>query len=607
MSTLHNEDPLIGQCLANYRLERVIGRGGMATVYYGTDIKLNRPVAVKVIDARYRNNPAYAERFIRESQIVATWRHQNILQIYYADDQDDLYYFAMEYVDGLDLRQLVDMYNQDNTLMPHEDVLRIGYAVADALDYAHTHGVIHRDVKPSNVMVAYTGQVLLTDFGLAMQVTEGSIGEVFGTPHYMAPEQARRSADAVPRSDIYSMGVILFELVTGMVPFNDESPTSVALMHLTESPPLPSEFNPKLPRGVDDVILQALQKEPQERYATCRQLVEALHESLMGEAADPNLLPPFPAMIERSRVVNGRDRELTMNYLTVAERLALHQQLRVDDLTTPYPDPDIDPVSSPSIPEERPEPSSGRLTRTQRSWLIGGVALIGMILVIGFGGRALWGNPAVEVEPTPPSVALAVDQPDDTPTPPNPTATLPQPPISTAEPTATPRLLVVDNPTVTATVEPSSTPPITPASIGPAPTQTPSVIIEPDLLLIYNNPMAFYIVNQTERAIDLSPLSFIAVNEEGQMVEYVFQVADWTNTRLESDKCSGLEVVEARRDLRPPPCSGFNWVDHPGLDSTRIFWQSRPAEGVFSFRVMWAGQPIQSCVTLSGTCAVALP
>lgn len=134
------DDPLIGRQLANYKVERVIRRGGMAQVYYGEDVKLHRPVAIKVIDARYRSNPAYAERFVREAQSVAKWRHENIVQIYYADDEDGLYYYAMEYVDGLDLAQLLSAYTQDGELMPHHDVLHIGRAIANALDFAHQKG-----------------------------------------------------------------------------------------------------------------------------------------------------------------------------------------------------------------------------------------------------------------------------------------------------------------------------------------------------------------------------------------------------------------------------------------------------------------------------------
>src|SRR6476646_6505928 len=200
------DDPLIGRQLANFRLERVLGRGGMAQVYYGLDVKLQRPVAVKVIDARFRDNPAYAKRFVREAQAVATWRHENIAQVYYADEDAGLYYFAMEYIDGLDLAELIAQYTALGELMPHTDVLLIGRAVASALDYAHQKGVIHRDVKPSNVIVARDGRVVLSDFGLALDVQQGSLGDVFGSAHYIAPEQARRSSDAVPQSDLYSLG-----------------------------------------------------------------------------------------------------------------------------------------------------------------------------------------------------------------------------------------------------------------------------------------------------------------------------------------------------------------------------------------------------------------
>jgi serine/threonine-protein kinase len=147
-------DPLIGQQLSNFRIERLLGKGGMAQVFFGHDVKLQRPVAIKVIDARYRGDVAYAERFVREAQTIALWRHENIVQVYYADEQDGLYYYAMEYIRGPDLAHLIAEYTRAGELMPHEDVLRIGHAVAGALDYAHAQGIIHRDIKPSNVMVA---------------------------------------------------------------------------------------------------------------------------------------------------------------------------------------------------------------------------------------------------------------------------------------------------------------------------------------------------------------------------------------------------------------------------------------------------------------------
>lgn len=277
------DDPLVGRQLANFRVERIIGRGGMAQVYYGVDVKLKRPVAIKVIDIRYRSNPSYAQRFVREAQTVATWRHENIIQIYYADDDGQLYYFVMEYIDGIDLGKLMSQHSNRGELIPCEEVLRIGRAVADALDYAHQRGVIHRDVKPANVLIANDGRVVLTDFGLVLDIEQGSRGEVFGSSHYIAPEQARRSTDAVPQSDLYALGVILYEMLTGKVPFDDPSPTTVALQHLTLEPPPPREINPNLGAQIEAVLLKALSKSPHKRYQTARALMDTLEKAIKAD------------------------------------------------------------------------------------------------------------------------------------------------------------------------------------------------------------------------------------------------------------------------------------------------------------------------------------
>lgn len=286
-----SDDSLLGRQLANFRLERVIGRGGMATVYYGWDVKLERPVAIKLIDARHQDDAEYARRFVREAQAMAKWRHEHIVQVYYADDQDGLYYFVMEYVDGQNLAQLAASYHEKGGRTPPDRLLQIGRAVAAALDYAHEQGVIHRDVKPANVLVANDGRTLLTDFGLALDVNQGTQGNVFGSSHYIAPEQARRSAAAVPQSDLYSLGVIFYEMLVGRVPFDDPSPTVVALQHLTQTPPLPREINPALSPAVEKVLLKALNKEPAGRYQQGAELVEALAEALAGAETDS----PSPA------------------------------------------------------------------------------------------------------------------------------------------------------------------------------------------------------------------------------------------------------------------------------------------------------------------------
>ena len=229
---------------------------------------------------------------------MAKWRHDNIVQIYYAGDETGLFYYVMEYVDGFDLASIMSVYADKDELMPMEDVVRIGESLASALDYAHAQGVIHRDVKPANVMIAdKDGRVVLGDFGLALDLSNKSQGEVFGSPHYIAPEQARRSSEAVPQSDLYSLGVIMYEMLTGATPFNDPSPASLALQHITEAPPLPRSINPALSENVERVLLKALEKSPADRYQSGKELMDALKKALTAKpvalpASTPSL-PPF--------------------------------------------------------------------------------------------------------------------------------------------------------------------------------------------------------------------------------------------------------------------------------------------------------------------------
>lgn len=296
------QSSLIGRSLGNFRILRLIGSGGMAQVYYGEDTKLNRPVAIKIIDERYRDLPVYTETFLREARTVASWRHENIVQIYYADDDNGLYYFVMEYINGMDLATLMEQYGQEGELLPHDDVIHVGRAIARALDYAHQRNVVHRDVKPANVLVSRDGRVVLTDFGLAAEIESASSGSgLIGTAHYIAPEQARRATDATPRSDVYSFGVILYEMLTGVVPFDDPSPAKVALQHINLQPPPPQKINPNLSSSVETVLLKALEKKPENRYATATLLMDALEEALafsVQHAAEIPELPPMPAGIK---------------------------------------------------------------------------------------------------------------------------------------------------------------------------------------------------------------------------------------------------------------------------------------------------------------------
>ncbi|MCP4361084.1 MAG: protein kinase [Chloroflexi bacterium] len=287
-------DSLIGQQLANYRVERLLGRGGMGCVYYAWDVALDRPVAIKLLDEYYRDHPNYAQRFIQEAKALARWRHENIVQIYYAgyeeSENGSLYYYAMEYVDGVDLAQALSNYTKKGRLMPHDDVLRVGEAVANALDFAHGRDLIHRDIKPANVLIDTNGRVILSDFGLAMDVAQTETGHVVGSPRYTAPEQARNSAAAVPQSDQYSLGIMLYEMLVGQVPFDDPSPTSVAVQHVTQPPPPPRSINSALNTAVEETLLKALCKKPEDRFATNQELMAQLGRALRGTHTDADEL-----------------------------------------------------------------------------------------------------------------------------------------------------------------------------------------------------------------------------------------------------------------------------------------------------------------------------
>ncbi len=281
-------DNLISQQLDEYRLDALLGQGGMARVYRGFDVRLKRPVALKVIDSPFQANPDYISRFEREAQAIAQLKHPHIVGVYRYGEVDHLLYIAMEYIDGADLEAVLATYREDGVTMPAAEVSRLVGQVCQALDYAHSKSVIHRDIKPSNIMLDREGSAILTDFGLAL-LDYQTRGEIFGTPHYIAPEQVVSSAGAVPQSDLYALGVILYEIFTGQTPFDAPTPLEVAMRHLSDPPPPPRQLNPQLSPQVEAVILKALAKEPQERYPTGAALAQALEQALaaVGVEAEP--------------------------------------------------------------------------------------------------------------------------------------------------------------------------------------------------------------------------------------------------------------------------------------------------------------------------------
>lgn len=269
-----------------YDLGQVIGRGGMAEVFEATDTRLNRRVAVKVLRGELAKDPMFLERFRREAQSAAGLNHPNIVAVY--DTGEDIVnditipYIVMEFVDGITLREML---NNGPRILP-ERGLEIVAGVLAALDYAHRHGIIHRDIKPANVMINSHGDAKVMDFGIARAVSDAATSvtatsAVMGTAQYLSPEQARGEVvDA--RSDIYSAGCVLYELLIGTPPFNGETPVSIAYQHVNEAPKAPSLLDPSIPLSLDAIVLHSLAKNPSARYQTAAEMRADVERAIAG-------------------------------------------------------------------------------------------------------------------------------------------------------------------------------------------------------------------------------------------------------------------------------------------------------------------------------------
>jgi serine/threonine protein kinase len=275
--------PQQGVTLGEYRIIEQIGMGGMATVYKAYQPGMDRMVALKVLPQQYSKDKKFIERFEREARTIARLEHRNILPVYgYGQDQG-VTYMAMRYLEGGTLRDVLDQGR-----LTLGDIVSVIEQVCAGLDYAHRQGVVHRDVKPSNVMVDDEGWAYVTDFGIARVLDASSEltgGGAIGTPAYMAPEQSMgKKVDH--RADIYAMGIILYELVVGRVPYQAETPMAVALAHVHSPLPLPRSIDPRVPEAVEKVILKALAKEPEHRYDSANQLAADFKAAVAQSSVD---------------------------------------------------------------------------------------------------------------------------------------------------------------------------------------------------------------------------------------------------------------------------------------------------------------------------------
>ena len=256
-----------------YRILRRLGSGGMANVYLAEDEALGRRVAIKILNERYANDDNFIERFNREARSAASLSHPNIVSIYDRGNAEGTYYIAMEVVEGRSLKELI----LTRGPLPVSQALAYTKQILAALRFAHRHGIIHRDIKPHNVLIGPEGQAKVTDFGIARagasQMTEA--GSIMGTAQYLSPEQAR-GAPVTPASDLYSVGVVLYEMLTGQVPFGGDSAIEIAMKHLNETPKPPSHVRRNIPFELDQVVLRALAKDPEDRYQTAEDLAADL-------------------------------------------------------------------------------------------------------------------------------------------------------------------------------------------------------------------------------------------------------------------------------------------------------------------------------------------
>src|SRR4051812_30233981 len=267
-----------------YKIIRKLGAGGMADVYLAEDQELGRRVAIKILNDRHAADDQFVERFRREAKNAAGLSHPNIVSIYDRGQSDDTYYIAMEYLEGRTLKEL--LVTRGPTPLP----VAIDYArqILAALGFAHQHGIVHRDIKPHNVVVAPDGRLKVTDFGIARsgtsQMTE--TGSIIGTAQYLSPEQAK-GAPVTPASDIYSVGIVLYEMLTGSVPFTGDTPLEIAMKHLSATPLPPSEIRHDVPHELDSIVLRALAKNPEDRYQGSEEMDADLARAARGQAVAP--------------------------------------------------------------------------------------------------------------------------------------------------------------------------------------------------------------------------------------------------------------------------------------------------------------------------------
>ena len=356
-------DKYIGRLLDNrYEILEVIGTGGMAVVYKAKCHRLNRLVAIKVLKRELSQDEEFRRRFHAEGQAVAMLSHPNIVSVYDVSTSAEADYIVMELVDGISLKQ----YMEKKGVLNWKETLHFSMQIAKALEHAHSRGIVHRDIKPHNVMVLKNGSVKVTDFGIARIMSKGNTltQEAIGSVHYISPEQAKGSR-VDNRSDLYSLGVVMYEMMTGRPPYDGESPVAVAIQHINGGAPMPSTLNPNIPGGLEQIIMKAMAHEPNDRYESATAMLYDMEEF----RKDPTILFDYNAGPTDAalHLTEKRSQEPTAPR-TTAERVADRHGEAPRPRRESVPEPTrrtTPPVTGTQRPQTGTRPQSGSTQRPQ--------------------------------------------------------------------------------------------------------------------------------------------------------------------------------------------------------------------------------------------------
>ena len=362
------EGIIIGE---RYEIISRVGSGGMADVYKAKDHKLDRLVAVKVLKAEFREDTTFVAKFRKEAQAAAGLAHPNVVNVFDVGEDRGLYYIVMELVEGITLKDYITKKGK----LSVKEATSIAIQVSLGLEAAHNRGIIHRDVKPQNIIISTDGKVKLSDFGIAKATNSNTItANIMGSVHYSSPEQVRGGfSDA--KSDIYSLGITMYEMVTGRVPFDGDTTVSIAIKHLQEEIIPPSRYTPDLPYSLEQIILKCTQKNPERRYENMGQLIEDLKHSLLDPQGNFVVLAPLTS---HAQTVQMTGREMEQIRSGAADRRARYEEDYEDD----YEDDDYDEEDE---DDEDDDGVSSKLEKaiTIGGFLIGAVIIIILIVVIG--------------------------------------------------------------------------------------------------------------------------------------------------------------------------------------------------------------------------------